>query len=128
MIALTVLFLSGCFEQVTRAADQAGWIDSFQTDQNAPLRSQYNHSDVSFLLPCTKETKGLSKEQRPDFLQRLGKSIRHAQTRYIIFVLFFWILILTGFSFSRITLRSSLSACFSHHKIISYIHDQDGQK
>ena len=126
MIVLSILLSLSYFEQVNRAAEQIGRINPRSAGQSIPLGSRYHRSVTSFLLPCTEETRGMTREQHPEYLRKLGESIRYSQARQVFFALFLWFFVLTAYCLSRRILRTSLSVRFYHHAIISYIHDQGG--
>ena len=128
LIILALFLLTGCFEASSRATEQAGRIKACQTKHDLPLTTAYHLSHGSYLLPYAKETDGLSEERGREILQRAAESLRDAQTRYFVCVLLLCFLVLAAYHISLSAFSVSLSACDPWHAIISYIHDQVGQK
>ena len=128
LVFLALFLLAGCLGATDRSAEQARRIQACQAEHDLPLTTAYRLSHGSYLLPYAKETDGLSEERGREILQRSAESLRDAQTRYFACVLLLCFLVLTAYHISLSAFSASVSACVSQHVIISYIHDQDGQK
>ena len=128
LVVLAVFILAGGLDAANRASEQAGLIEICLTGDHDPSNSAYDHSRVSFILPFIKETDSTSKEQSRDQIQRNDRSVRNLQARFSLCILLFWLSALTAFCIPPVARRMLFSTRGSQHAIISYIHDQDGQK
>ena len=128
LTVLAVFLLTGCFEATSRATEQAGQIEACISQGHIPVPSVYDRSCASFILPFVKETDSLSKEQSMECLQKTVGAARNFRARFTFSLLLFWLFALTAFQVAPVIRRMSFSAQGSRHAIISYIHDQDGQK
>ena len=128
LVLLVLLLLVGGLEATDRSREQARRIQTCQSEQDLPLTTAYHLSHGSYLLPYAKETDGLSEERGQELLQRAAESLRNVQARYFVSVLLLCFLVLAAYHISQPAFAAFLSACISQHAIISYIHDQDGQK
>lgn len=128
LIVLALFLLTGCFEATSRATEQAGLIEACLSENHIPVVSAYRRSQLSYILPFVKETDSLSKEQSREYLQKANESPRYFQARFVYSLLLFWLFALTAIRITPTARRMPFFTHGSQHAIISYIHDQDGQK